>query len=150
MFESLEDCLHDQLKDLFSAENQLTKALPRMVKAARAEELQVALEKHLQETRTQVERLQNIAAELGCSVKGKKCKGMEGLIDESKEVIEEDGEDAAFDAALIAAAQKLEHYEIAAYGTARAMATQLKHAEVARLLQVTLDEEGAANNALTK
>src|SRR5205085_5217034 len=149
-FESLHDVFVDELKDLYNAENQLTKALPKMAKAAASEELRAAFENHLAETEHQVERLETIFKQLETSPKGKKCKAMVGLIEEGKEIIEVDGEDAVKDAALIAAAQKVEHYEIAGYGTVRTYAQLLGLDEAASLLQETLDEEAAADEKLTE
>ena len=144
----IEEMLADQLKDLFSAENQIVKALPKMAKNATNEQLRVAFERHLEETRNHVARLEQIAEEMGISLRGKKCKGMEGLIDEGKEVMGE-FEDEVLDAAMIGAAQKVEHYEIAAYGTARTHAQMLGMTKAARLLQQTLDEEGRTDKKLT-
>ena len=146
----LQELLVDELKDLFNAENQLIKALPRMAKAANAPELKRAFEKHLVETRRQAERLEQIGRALDFKVTGKKCKGMEGLIEEGKELMAEDLDETALDAGLIGAAQKVEHYEIAAYGTARTHAEMLGYDKVARLLQQTLDEEGATDKKLTE
>jgi ferritin-like metal-binding protein YciE len=148
--ETLHDLFVNELKDLFSAENQLTKALPKMAKAAASDELRTAFEDHLTETENQIERLETIAKELNVSLKGKKCKAMQGLIEEGSEVIDEDAEDAVKDAALIAAAQKVEHYEMAGYGTVRTFAELLGMQEAANLLQETLDEEGAADKKLTE
>jgi ferritin-like metal-binding protein YciE len=148
--ESLHELFVDELKDLYNAENQLTKALPKMVKAASSEELRTAFEHHLAETEHQVERLERIFKQLETSPKGKKCKAMAGLIEEGKEMIEMDGEDAVKDAALIAAAQRVEHYEIAGYGTVRTYAQLLGFDEAANLLQETLDEEAAADDKLTQ
>jgi ferritin-like metal-binding protein YciE len=148
--ESLHELFVDELKDLYNAENQLTKALPKMVKAASSEELRTAIEHHLAETEAQVERLERIFKQLETSPKGKKCKAMAGLIEEGKEMIEMDGEDAVKDAALIAAAQRVEHYEIAGYGTVRTYAQLLGFDEAANLLQETLDEEAAADDKLTQ
>jgi ferritin-like metal-binding protein YciE len=148
--ESLHDLFVDELKDLYNAENQLTKALPKMVKAASSEELRTAFEHHLAETEQQVERLERIFKQLETSPKGKKCKAMAGLIEEGKEMIEMDGEDAVKDAALIAAAQRVEHYEIAGYGTVRTYAQLLGFDEAANLLQETLDEEATADDKLTQ
>jgi ferritin-like metal-binding protein YciE len=146
----LEDLLQDELKDLYSAENQIIKALPKMAKAASAPELRRAFERHLEETRRHVERLDQIGEALEMNkMTGKKCKGMEGLIEEGKEVMQEDLDENAMDAGLIGAAQKVEHYEIAAYGTARAHAELLGYNKVARLLQQTLDEEGNTDKKLT-
>jgi ferritin-like metal-binding protein YciE len=146
---SLTDLLHDQLKDLYSAENQLVKALPKMAKAATDENLRGAIEQHLTETKGQVERLTRISKELGVTLNGKKCVAMEGLIEEGKEALELDAPDPMLDLAIIGAAQKVEHYEMSAYGTARALAEHLGHTEIAALLQETLDEESAANEKLT-
>jgi len=148
--ESLRDLLVDQLKDLYSAENQLVKALPKMAKNASLPELSNGFEKHLDETRGQVERLERICEQLGVTPKGKKCAAMEGLIEEGKEIMEEDADEAVLDAGLIAAAQKVEHYEIASYGCARTWAEQLGLREAARLLQQTLDEEKATDEKLNK
>ena len=144
------ELLADELKDLYSAENQIIKALPRMAKAASAPELKKAFEKHLSETRRQVERLDQIGRSLDIKLTGKKCHGMEGLIEEGKEIIQEDLDESALDAGLIGAAQKVEHYEIAGYGTARTHAELLGHSKVAKLLQQTLDEEGATDKKLTQ
>lgn len=147
---SLHDLFVSELKDLYSAENQLLKALPKMAKAASTEELAQAFEDHLAETETQVERLEKVFKELGVSPKGKKCKAMEGLIEEGKEMMEQDAEPAVLDAALISSAQRVEHYEIAGYGCVRTFARALGYEEAADLLQETLDEEGAANQKLTQ
>jgi len=146
----LEELLVEELKDLYSAENQLVKALPRMAKAAHSPELKRAFERHLEETRRQVERLDQIGQTLATKMTGKKCKGMEGLIEEGKEVIEEDFDDNTRDAGLIGAAQRVEHYEIAGYGTARTHAELLGYPKVAKLLQQTLDEEAATDKKLTQ
>jgi ferritin-like metal-binding protein YciE len=146
----LEELLQDELKDLYSAENQIIKALPKMAKAATSPELRRAFERHLEETRRQVERLDQIGEELEMKMTGKKCKGMEGLIAEGKELMEEDLEADALDAGLIGAAQKVEHYEIAAYGTARTHAEMLGYRRIAKLLQQTLNEEGMTDKKLTQ
>ena len=146
----LRELLVDELKDLYNAENQIIKALPRMARAASSPQLRRAFERHLRETRGQVKRLDRIARTLDVKLTGKKCYGMEGLIEEGKELIQEDLEESALDAGLIGAAQKVEHYEIAAYGTARAHARMLGHRDVAKLLQETLDEEGATDKTLTQ
>ena len=148
--ESLRELLVDELKDLYSAENQLVKALPKMAKAAASPELKAAFEEHLEETKGHVGRLVTIFEQLEGSPKGKKCKAMEGLVEEGSEFIDADGEDSVKDAALICAAQKVEHYEIASYGCARTFATLLGLDEVAELLQETLDEEGNADKKLTE
>src|SRR6266478_476665 len=147
---SLQDLYLEELKDLYSAENQLIKALPKMAKAASSAELRTAFEDHLEETRGQVERLERIFKKLDASPKGKKCKAMEGLIEEGKEVMEEDAEAAILDAALIGAAQRVEHYEMAGYGCARTYARLLGYEDAAELLQETLNEEGAADKKLTE
>jgi len=145
----LAELLVDELKDLYSAEKQILKALPRMAKATENEELRRAFLRHVEETKVQVERLDAIGEALGVKLTGKKCSGMEGLIEEGKEIMEEDLEGSALDAGLIGAAQKVEHYEIASYGTARAHASLLGLTKVAKLLQKTLDEEGATDKKLT-
>ncbi len=150
MFDSLQAVFEDQIKDLFNAENQLVKALPKMAKAASNPTLRTAFTEHLEETRRHVERLERIGELLEFKVTGKKCKAMEGLIEEGKEALDEDGDELLIDVAIIAAAQRVEHYEIAAYGTARAMAQRLGRTDVAKLLQTTLDEEGAADKKLTQ
>jgi ferritin-like metal-binding protein YciE len=147
---TLKDLLIEELKDLYSAENQLTKALPRMAKAAQSEELRAAFQTHLEETEEHVARLEKIMEQLGESPKGKKCKAMEGLVKEGKEVLEEDAEPGIKDLALIVAAQKVEHYEIAGYGSARALAELLGEEEIATSLQQTLDEEGKTDKLLTE
>jgi ferritin-like metal-binding protein YciE len=146
----LEELLVDELKDLYSAEGQIVKALPKMAKAAGSPELRRAFERHLEETRRHVERLDQIGNELDVKLTGKRCKGMAGLIEEGKELIEEDMDQDALDAGLIGAAQKVEHYEIAGYGTARTHAEMLGYSKVARLLQQTLNEEGATDKKLTQ
>jgi ferritin-like metal-binding protein YciE len=144
----LEELLEDELKDLYSAENQIIKALPRMIKACESPELKRAFERHLEETRRQVDRLDQIGEELEIRLTGKKCKGMEGLLAEGKESMEELDEQN-IDAGLIGAAQKVEHYEIAGYGTARTHAELLGLRRVAKLFQQTLDEESATDKKLT-
>jgi ferritin-like metal-binding protein YciE len=145
----LQELLIDELKDLYNAENQIIKALPKMAKNATNEQLRVAFERHLEETRGHTERLEQIADEMSFSLRGKKCKGMEGLLAEGKELLEEGLEDDALDAGMIGAAQKVEHYEIAAYGTARTHANLLGLKKVVRLLQQTLDEEARTDKKLT-
>jgi len=147
---TLNDLFVDQLKDLYSAENQLVKALPKMAKAASNSDLAAGFEEHLEQTREQVTRIEKICQELGVTPKGKKCVAMEGLIEEGKELLEEDAEPAVLDAGLIAAAQKVEHYEIAAYGTVRTWAEQLGLDEAVDLLQQTLDEEKETDEKLTE
>jgi Mn-containing catalase len=148
----IEELLVDQLRDLLHAEGQLVRALPKMAKAARADSLTFALEQHLEDTKLQVERLKQAFELVGEAAKGKPCKGMAGLIEEGEEVIEEskDHEDAPADLALIAAAQKVEHYEISAYGTARTMAGLAGLPVVAALLNKSLAEEEVADNLMTQ
>ena len=147
---TLEDLYTDMLKDLYSAEKQLVKALPKMAKNAESTDLQKAFQEHLKQTEGHVERIERIFTELGGSPRGKKCVGMEGLIEEGNELLQEDTEPDVLDAGMIAAAQKVEHYEIASYGTARAWAQRLGYDNAARLLQETLEEESMANEKLTR
>lgn len=147
---TLEDLYTDLLKDLYSAEKQLVKALPKMAKNAQSPDLQRAFQEHLKQTEGHVERIERIFTEHGGSPRGKKCVGMEGLVEEGNELLQEDVEPDVLDAGLIAAAQKVEHYEIASYGTARAWAQRLGYDKSARLLQETLEEESKANEKLTK
>jgi ferritin-like metal-binding protein YciE len=148
---SFEDLFHHELKDIYSAEKQLTKTLPKMAKAASNEDLKQAFENHLQETEGHVERLEKILTQLEIpTTRVQKCKAMEGLIEEGKEIMEEEMEPELLDAALICAAQRVEHYEIAAYGCARTFAQRLGHDDIAELLQTTLDEEGNADKKLTE
>jgi len=137
-------------KDLYNAENQLLKALPKMAQAASSPELRTAFEDHLEETKEQVQRLDKIFQELDLNPKGKKCKAMDGLIEEGKEIMEEDAEPPVMDAGLIAAAQRVEHYEMAGYGCVRTYARQLGYEAAAKLLQQTLDEEAEADKKLTE
>jgi ferritin-like metal-binding protein YciE len=147
--DSLEAVLHEQVKDLMSAEQQLVEALPKVSAAASSPELKKALDEHLEETRGHVKRLEEVAGKLG--VEGTTtCKAMKGLIAEGEEIVKEDGDPSAKDAALIGAAQRVEHYEIAAYGTAKTLAKELDHGDAADLLSQTLDEESAADSLLTK
>jgi len=148
--QSLKELYIDELKDLYSAEKQLVKALPKMAKNATNPELKDAFTTHLQETEGHVERLEQIFEMLGERAGGKKCKGMEGLIDEAKELLEEDATEEVLDAGMISKAQHVEHYEMAGYGTVRAYARLLGLDEQADLLQETLDEEGHANDLLTQ
>jgi ferritin-like metal-binding protein YciE len=147
--ESMQDLFLNELKDVYNAEKQILRALPRMAKAADAPALQQAFNKHLRETEGQVKRLERIFKSLGQAARGKKCKGMEGLIEEGKEILEEEGAPEVIDAALISAAQRVEHYEIAAYGCLRAYAQLLGYDEADRLLQQTLQEEEATDEALS-
>ena len=147
--ESLEDLMQDELKDIYDAEKQLTKALPKLAKKATNEELRDALQTHLQETEGHVERLEQIFEQLGMPVRGKRCEGMKHLIDEGNEMIADAEEDATRDAIMIAAVQKTEHYEIARYGTLRTWANVLGKTEVASICEETLEEEKAADEKLT-
>jgi len=147
--ESLQDIYVEQLKDLYSAENQILKALPKMAKAATHADLRSAFEDHEVQTRTHVERLEKIFTQLGEKPGGHKCKGMEGLLAEGDELLEEHEESEALDAAMIAAAQRVEHYEIAGYGSVRTFANMLGLSDNADLLQRTLDEEGDTDKKLT-
>jgi ferritin-like metal-binding protein YciE len=148
--ESLQDLFMDQLKDVLNAENQLLKALPKMAKKATSPQLQSAFEEHTEQTKEHVERLEQIFEKMGKAARGKTCKAMQGLIEEGKEIMEEDAEPEVLDAGLIAAAQKVEHYEIATYGTLRTYAQMLGEKDAARLLQKTLDEEEQTDKKLTK
>jgi ferritin-like metal-binding protein YciE len=147
---SLETLYVEELRDLYNAENQLLKALPKMARAASSPELKQAFEEHLDQTQEHVDRLEEIFDKLGQSPKGKKCKAMEGLIEEGSEILEEEGENSVIDAGIIAAAQKVEHYEIASYGTVCAFANMLGEEDAAELLQQTLDEEGETDKRLTE
>jgi ferritin-like metal-binding protein YciE len=148
--DNLNDLFIEELKDLYNAEKQITKALPRMAKNASSPQLQRAFQKHLAQTEKHVERLERIFERLEASPRGKKCKGMEGLIEEGKEMMQEDGDGAVIDAALIAAAQRVEHYEMAAYGCVRNYANLLGLDWAGQLLQQTLDEEEATDALLTE
>ncbi len=148
--EALRELYVDELRDLYNAENQLVKALPKLAKAANSDELRTAFEDHLEETKGQVARLEEIFKMLDESPKGKKCAGMEGLVKEGSEVMEEDFEGEVMDAALIGAAQRVEHYEIAGYGTVRTFAEILGESEQVSLLEETLEEEKAADEKLTE
>jgi len=146
----LDELLHEELKDIYDAEKQLTKALPKMAKKASNPQLRKAFETHLRETEGHVERLQKIFDKLGKRPTGKKCAAMTGLVEEGKEMMGEDMEEDTMDAALISIAQKVEHYEIASYGTVRTWANLLGDEQTARLLQQTLDEEGKTDKLLTE
>jgi ferritin-like metal-binding protein YciE len=148
--ETLRDLYVDELKDLYSAENQILKALPRMIKAASHPELKKAFETHLRQTEGQVKRLEKVFEELEASPRGKKCVGMEGLIEEAKELLSEKPDPDVLDAGLISKAQHVEHYEMAGYGTVRTYAQLLGMDRQAQLLQQTLDEEGETDKLLTR
>ena len=147
---SLQDVFEAQLGDLYDAEKQLLVALPKMAGAAMTDELREAFQTHLQETRGHVERLERVFSDLGMPMPTEQCKAMRGLIAEGDEIINATGDPAAKDAALIAAAQRVEHYEIAGYGTVRTLAKELDHGDAAALLDETLDEESKADSLLTK
>jgi ferritin-like metal-binding protein YciE len=147
---TLDDLLHHELKDLYSAENQLVKALPKMAKAASHEELRAGFEEHLEQTKMHVERLDQAAEILGFKLTGHKCKAMEGLVKEGSELISDDAEESVKDAGLVGAAQRVEHYEIAGYGVAISLAKQLGHDDVASLLHETLEEEKETDEKLTQ
>jgi ferritin-like metal-binding protein YciE len=146
--DSLHKLFVEELRDVYNAENQLLKALPKMAKSASSEELKQAFEDHLQETNEHVERLEEIFKGLDEKAKGKTCHAMKGLIEEGSEILEEEGEESVLDAGIIAAAQKVEHYEIATYGTLRTWANLLGEDDAAELLQQTLDEEGDTDKRL--
>jgi len=148
--DTLEQLYITELRDLYSAENQLLKALPKMAKGASSPELKDAFEKHLEQTKGHIERLEQIFQQLDENPKGKTCRGMKGLIEEGSEILKEDGEDSVLDAGIIVAAQKVEHYEIASYGSVRTFANFLIQTEAARLLQSTLDEESETNEILNR
>jgi len=147
--QALKELYIDELKDIYNAENQLVKALPKMAKAASSDELRNGFEEHLEQTRGHVQRLEQIFKALGEKPSGKKCKGMEGLVAEGQEMMDEDFEDDLMDAALISAAQRVEHYEIAAYGTVRTYAELLGEENAVTLLEQTLQEEKETDQKLT-
>lgn len=147
---SLEDALYDEMKDILHAEKQLTRALPKMAKAAQNEQLRQAFEEHLEQTKQQVERLQKAMESLGRKATAKKCQAMEGILEEGKEIMEQEGDPDTLDAMLIGAAQKTEHYEIASYGTACTWAKQLGQTEALELMKQNLAEEEETDKKLTK
>jgi ferritin-like metal-binding protein YciE len=147
---TLHDAFMDELRDTYDAEKQLTKALPKLAKAATSRELRTAFETHLEETRGQVDRLEQVFATLDEKVRGKHCDGIAGIIEEGKSIMEEDFDDSTMDACLIAAGQRAEHYEMAAYGTLVAWAKAMGHTDAADLLQQILDEEKAADEKLSE
>jgi ferritin-like metal-binding protein YciE len=146
--DTLQKLYVDELRDLYNAENQLLKALPKMAKAASSEELKNAFEKHLEQTEMHVQRLEQVFEELDQTPKGKTCRAMKGLIREGSEILEEEGDPSVLDAGIIVAAQKVEHYEIAGYGSVRTFAELLGQQKAVELLQTTLDEESEANELL--
>lgn len=147
---TLQDLFVNELKDVYSAEKQILQALPKMAKAASSPDLRRAFETHRKQTQDQVARLDTIFKQLGASTRGKKCKGMEGLLAEGTDIMEDEGEETVIDAGLIAAAQRVEHYEMAAYGCLRTYATLLGQPKAATLLEETLQEEEAADQLLSK
>jgi ferritin-like metal-binding protein YciE len=148
--DTLQKLYTDELRDLYNAETQLLKALPKMAKAASSDDLKDAFEKHLEQTKGHVERLEQVFEALGEKPKGKTCRAMKGLIEEGSEILKEDGEDSIVDAGIIVAAQKVEHYEIAGYGSVRTFAHLLGQNKAAELLQATLDEESETNELLNR
>lgn len=146
---TLDDLLVKELRDLYSAEKQLIKALPKMARAADSEALRDAITEHLEVTRMQAERLEKIFEMLEVNSRGPKCAAMEGLIEEASQLLEEEGDPSVIDAGIIGAAQRIEHYEIAGYGVARTFARLLGHDKMADLLQTTLDEEAETDEKLT-
>lgn len=148
--DTLQKLYTDELRDLYNAETQLLKALPKMAKGASSQELKDAFEKHLQQTKTHVERLEQVFEGLGEKPRGKTCRAMKGLIEEGSEILEQDGDESVLDAGIIVAAQKVEHYEIAGYGSVRTFAHLLGQNDAAELLQTTLDEESETNDILNK
>jgi ferritin-like metal-binding protein YciE len=148
--DSLDALLHEELKDMYDAEKQLTKALPKMIKKASAKELKAAFDEHLRQTEQHVERLEQAFEHLGVPARGKKCEGMKNLLKEGEGMIDEAEGEATRDAVMIASAQKVEHYEIASYGTARTWATVLGKSEIAALLEETLEEEKETDQKLTE
>jgi ferritin-like metal-binding protein YciE len=147
---TLHDAFIDELRDVYNAEQQITKALPKMIKAANARELKQAFNDHLEETRHQIERLEQVFESLEEKARGKKCDGMAGIIEEGKTAMGEDFDEPTMDATLVAAAQRVEHYEMAAYGTLIAWAEAMGHGDAVSLLQENLEEEKAADQKLTK
>ena len=147
---TLAELLEDELKDIYSAEKQIIEALPKMAEAAESRDLRASFEKHLEQSRLHMQRIEEICADLKVSPVGEHCKGMEGLIEEGETVIHSDMESEPKQAALIGAAQRVEHYEIAAYGTARAHARQLGYLKAVELLSQTLDEEKTTDQKLTQ
>jgi len=147
---NLQDLMIEELRDMYHAENQLVKALPQMAKAASTPALKEAFERHLKQTQNQVSRIETIFDELGGDPRGKRCKGMEGIVSEGAEVLEKEGPGGVIDAALIAAAQRVEHYEIAAYGCIRSYANLLGLSDIAKLVDQSLEEEEAADHLLSE
>lgn len=149
MENGLQEVFVNELQDLYHAEHQILKALPKMVKAAKSRDLQQAFQKHLQQTEGQIERLEQVFKLINMSPKGKRCRGMEGIIQEGEEAMKEGFEPSALDAALVASAQRVEHYEVAGYGTLRTFAQMLGNEDAAELLDETLQEEKQTDKLLT-
>lgn len=149
-FNSLNDLFIDQIRDLYDAEQRITNALPKMIEAAHSPDLKQAFDSHLQETKGHVTRLENIFRQIGAETKRETCQAMKGIIDEGEQMVKAKGSSDVRDAALIAAAQRVEHYEMAGYGTARTFALQLGRQEVANILQQTLQEEKMADEKLNR
>lgn len=147
---TLDELIHDELQDIYSAETQIIEALPKMAEAAESKDLRAAFEKHLEQSRVHAQRIEEICSDLKITPSGKSCKGVEGLIKEGEEVLQSDMEAEPKQAALIGAAQRVEHYEIAAYGTARAHARQLGYLKAVELLSQTLNEEKETDQKLTQ
>jgi ferritin-like metal-binding protein YciE len=147
---SLQELFIEELRDMYHAEKQLARALPKMAKAANSERLQQAFQEHTEVTKAQIERLQQVFESISSPARAKRCEAMEGLIEEAQEMLDEDISDELLDVALIASAQKVEHYEIAGYGTLRTLAQQLGHQEAARLLEETLNEEKQTDELLNE
>jgi ferritin-like metal-binding protein YciE len=147
---TVQDLLLNELRDIYDAEKQLVRALPKMAKASSSEQLRLAFQEHLEETKHQVERLEQVFDRLGSRTRGKRCEAMRGLTEEASEIMEEIKPPQVLDAALIAGAQKVEHYEIAAYGSLCALADACGHQEVAQLLNETLEEEKEADQKLNE
>jgi ferritin-like metal-binding protein YciE len=148
--DTLQQLYTDELRDLYNAESQLLKALPKMAKAASSQDLKDAFAKHLEQTKGHVERLEEVFEELGEKPKGKTCRAMKGLVEEGSEILKQDGDESVIDAGIIVAAQKVEHYEIAGYGSVRTFAHLLGQNKAAELLQTTLDEESETNELLNR
>ena len=148
--DSMYELLMDELRDMYHAENQLLQALPKMARAARTPALRKAFEDHVTQTEDQVSRLEQVFAELGVAARGRRCKGMEGLLEENSDLMEEDGDESVRDAGLISAARRVEHYEMAAYGSIVAFAELLGEKHVATILRVSLEEEKASDQALAR
>ena len=148
--DTLQKLYTNELRDLYNAEHQLLKALPKMANAASSEDLKDAFEKHLEQTKSHVERLEQVFEELNEKPKGKTCRAMKGLVEEGSEILQQDGEESVLDAGIIVAAQKVEHYEIAGYGSVRTFAHLLGQNKAAELLQTTLDEEAETNQVLNR